>query len=193
MKNVHFKSFPSSFSPTSSCFHFLQFLLSISNPLLCLRDKWRKTSLDPKKTQAWGRFPFSLFAGERDQGLCARGGRESLCARSCTTAGSEDPRVSLSPSFPHTSQNAQMLQLPTANCPQQACRPAGKEKHRLEDLLHTALTALWQVGAGPALQRCSLGLEPVDTDQQSTSMFLAVGPRGTPVLCCVRLDNLILY
>lgn len=99
VKNVHFESFPSSFSPTS-CFHFLQFLLSISNPLLCLRDKWRKTSLDPQNNQARGRLLFSLLAGDRDQGLRARGGRESLCTCSCTTAGSKDPRVSLSPSFP---------------------------------------------------------------------------------------------
>lgn len=72
-------------------------------------------------------------------------------------------------------------------------RPAGKEKHRLEDLLHIALTAHGKWEPGQHCCGCSLGLEPVDTDQQSTSMFLAVGPRGTPVLCCVRLDNLILY
>lgn len=159
MKYVHFEYFPSSFSPTSSCLHFLPFLLSISIPLLCLQDKWRKTSLDPQKNQARRRLSSSLLAGDRDQVLCARGGRESLCTRSCSTTGSEDARVSLLSQLPPT------LPKPLGCCsfPRQTGhnRAADQQERRSigwKTSCTRALTALWLVGAGPALQRVLPGL-----------------------------------
>lgn len=86
-----------------------------------------------------------------------------------------------------TSQKAWTLQLPKVNWPQQGCRQAGKEKHRLEDLLHMStcsqLGGQWELGQH--CSRCSTGLDAACVHgQQSTSVLLTVEPRGTPVLCC---------
>lgn len=70
-----------------------------------------------------------------------------------------------------------------ANWPQQGYRQAGKEKHRLEDLLH--MSTRCQLGG-----QCSLGLGAACVHgQQSTSVLLVWDPEGL-LSCAVHLDNL---
>lgn len=56
-------------------------------------------------------------------------------------------------------------------------------QHWLEDLLHMSTRSSWQAGAGPALQQVLAGLG-WSLCTWTSSVLLAVGPRGTPVLFC---------
>lgn len=182
MENVHFKPFPSSFSSTFSCFHFLQFLSSISIPFLFLGDKWRKTSLDSQKIRHGEDFcsPCLLETGAKSSVPLSKGepvhSQHASCC-SCTTTGSDNTRVSLlSQLYPHF--------------PSGHSRAAGEGKARLEDLL--PMSAPCGKGElGQCCSRCSLGLDGACVP--GPAKHFRVTGCGTPeglLSCAVHLDNL---
>lgn len=66
-----------------------RFLVSISSSFSyspSVSPGHMERDLDSQKNQAWGRLLFSLLARDRDQVLCAHGGRESLCTQHADVA-----------------------------------------------------------------------------------------------------------
>lgn len=159
--------------------HFLTFppvLSSTSTPPVS-PDKWRETSLDSQNIRHGEDFCSPcLLETESESSVPMAEGRP-VRTLAAPPQAVRTPRCPFSPALP-TSQKAWTLWLPMANWPQQGYRQAGKEKHRLEDLLH--MSTRCQLSG-----QCSLGLHLICVHGSAKHFRVTgVGPRGTPVLCC---------
>lgn len=173
-----------------------QFLLNIflfPFPLVSLKHlhspsvslgQWEKDLPEFPQKQARGRLLSFQLAGDRDQVLCARGGRESLCAhscfRSCTATGSQNTRVS-SPSFtPHFT---------TGHCgfPWQAAHSVAADKQGRRSIAWKASCA-WALSATAGVRAGLGGSLCVHTPAKLIPCYWLWDPERL-LSYAVRLDN----
>lgn len=143
------------------------------------------------KNQARGRLLFSLLAGDRDQVLCAHGGRESLCVQHDVVAtppqAVRTPGCPFSPSFtPHFPNGLHAAaSLGKGHSRATDNREGGAWAGRPPAHEHSSSVAggSW---ASAAADACWASVEPVYTNQFCYWLW---DPEGL-LSCAVHLDNL---